>query len=153
MCDRLGSLGTGRDAYPGAVSPRPERASSGRPNPAQWVWYAFGGRLPERCAEGVLHDVTCRTWALRHFARALTQLAPCCAVVLLLPASWSIRLSALVLGLFVGLFYSVCLMGEACEHRSIKHGHPPGTARETRQLRKDVERAGKHGVGYRPWWH
>ena len=30
-----------------------------------FVWYAFGGKLPDRCAEWVLHDVT---WAdyLRH---------------------------------------------------------------------------------------
>lgn len=88
---------------------------------------------------------------LRHLARALTQLAPCCLLVLL-PGPLSIRLSAIALGLFVGLFYSFCLMGEACEHRSIKAGHAPGTARETRQLRKDVERAGRRGVGYRPWW-
>jgi len=129
-----------------------ERARAERPNPAQWVWYAFGGGLPRRCSEWVLHDVTCRTWVLRHLARALTQLAPFCLLVLL-PGPWSIRLTAIALGLVVGLFYSVCLMGEACEHRSIKAGHPPGIARETRQLRKDVERAGRRGVGYRPWWH
>ncbi|GAB2674477.1 hypothetical protein GCM10027271_39230 [Saccharopolyspora gloriosae] len=134
-------------------TPRPDspRPVSGRPNPALWVWYAFGGRLPDRCAEWVLHDVTCRTWVLRHVARALTQLSPFCLLVLL-PGPWSIRLTAVGMGLFVGLFYSLCLMGEACEHRVIKHGYPPGIGRETRELRKDVDRAGKHGTGFRRWW-
>ncbi|MEU6129822.1 DUF5313 family protein [Saccharopolyspora sp. NPDC047091] len=134
---------------PRPPSPRPV---SGRPGPAQWVWYAFGGRLPARCADWVLHDVTCRTWVLRHVARALTQLAPFCAVLLLVPGPLELRLSTIAMGLSVGLFCSLYLMGEACEHRSIKHGHPPGLARETRQVRKDVERAGRHGTGSRPWW-
>lgn len=123
-----------------------------RPNPAQWVWYAFGGKLPDRCAEWVLHDTTCRTWGLRHLARALTQLTPFFLVLLLLPGPWSIRLPALLLGLFVALFYSFCYMGEMAEHRVIKHGYPPGMGRDTRALRKDVQRASKHGMEYRPWW-
>jgi hypothetical protein len=125
--------------------------ATNRPNPAQWVWYAFGGKLPDRCAEWVLHDVTCPTWVLRHLARALTQLAPFCALVLLPGPLW-IRLTSILLGLLVGLFYSICYMGETAEHRAIKHGFPPGVARDTRELRRDVRRAAKHGVGYRPWW-
>lgn len=122
-----------------------------RPNPAQWVWYAFGGRLPHHCAEWVLHDVTCRTWFLRHLARAVTQLVPFFLLVLLPGPLW-IRVNAVLLGLLCGLFYSICYSGEAAEHRAIKHGHTPGTARETRQIARDVRRLGKHGPGYRPWW-
>ncbi|GAB2749957.1 hypothetical protein GCM10027174_25560 [Salinifilum aidingensis] len=125
--------------------------ASERPNPAQWVWYAFGGKLPDRHAEWVLHDVTARTWPLRHLARALTQLAPFCLLVLLPGPLW-IRVSAVALGLFVGLFYSFCYMGEAAEHRAIKHGYPPGMAREIRALGKDVRRAGKRGLNHRRWW-
>ena len=132
---------------PDADRPRPV---PGRPGPLRWIWYAFGGRLPDRSAEWVLHDVTCRTWVLRHLARALTQLSPFCLLVLL-PGPWSIRLSAVGMGLFVGLFYSVCLMGEACEHRVIKHGYPPGLGRETRRIRQDAQRAGRGGSGFRPW--
>ena len=123
-----------------------------RPNPARWVWYAFGGKLPDQCAEWVLHDVTCPTWVLRHIARALVQLAPFCAALMFLPGPVWIRLSSIGLGLAVGLFYSVCYMGETGEYRAIKHGFPPGVARDTRALRRDMKRAGKHGVGYRPWW-
>jgi len=113
-----------------------------RPNPVQWVWYAFGGRLPQRCAEWVLHDCTCPTWALRHVARALTQMSPFCLLILL-PGPFSIRLMSVALGLAVGLFYSVCFMGEMAEHRVIKHGYPPGIGRETRALRREMRRYGE----------
>ncbi|CAM02690.1 hypothetical protein A8924_3807 [Saccharopolyspora erythraea NRRL 2338] len=126
--------------------------ASRRPNPAQWVWYAFGGRLPDRYAEWVLHDVTCRTWLLRHVARALTQMLPFCALVLLLPGPLWIRLTSIALGLMVGLFYSLCFAVEMAEHRVIKHGYPPGIGRQTRTLNRDVRRAERHGVGYHPWW-
>ncbi|ASU78394.1 hypothetical protein CDG81_08945 [Actinopolyspora erythraea] len=112
-----------------------------RPNAPQWVWYTFGGKLPAHLAEWVLHDVTCRTWVLRHLLRALTQLAPFCVVVLLLPGPLHIRLSSLALGLLVGLFYSISAMGESCEHRVIKHGYPPGIGRETRAMYREVRRA------------
>ncbi|MER2091474.1 MAG: DUF5313 family protein [Saccharopolyspora rectivirgula] len=122
-----------------------------RPNAIQWVWYAYGGRLPDRFAEWVLHDLTCRTWVLRHAFRALVQLSPFCLLVLL-PGPLSIRIGAIVMGLGVGLFCSLCFAAESTEYRSVKHGHPPGTARETRRLRRDVRRAAKHGIGYQPWW-
>jgi hypothetical protein len=121
-----------------------------RPSPAQWVWYAFGGRLPDRHAEWVLHDVTCRTWVLRHIARALTQMAPFCLLVLL-PGPWSIRLSAVALGLLVGLFYSVCFMNEMAEHRVIKQGYPPGIGRETRELYRDARRVTREAARRRMW--
>ncbi len=120
-----------------------------RPNPVQWIWYAFGGKLPDRYAEWVLHDVTCRTWVLRHLARALVQMSPFCALVLL-PGPLSIRLMSIALGLLCGLFYSFCLMGEMAEHRVIKHGYPPGIGRDTRALNRDVRR---YGAGKpQPWW-
>lgn len=112
-----------------------------RPNPFQWVWYAFGGRLPERCCEWVLHDITCRTWVLRHLARSLTQLFPLYIVVLLLPGPLWIRLASLLLGVAVGLFYSVCYMEQTCEHRLLKHGHPPGIGQEMRGMFREVRRA------------
>ena len=45
-----------------------------RPDPIRWLWYALGGRLGPRYREWVLHDATCRTWRLRHFARIGVQL-------------------------------------------------------------------------------
>ncbi|NHD16924.1 MULTISPECIES: DUF5313 family protein [unclassified Actinopolyspora] len=111
-----------------------------RPNALQWVWYTFGGKLPAHLSEWVLHDVTCRTWVLRHLLRALTQLTPLCVAVLLLPGPLYIRASSMVLGLLVGLFYSMSAMVETNEHRLIKHGHAPGIGRETRAIHRDLRR-------------
>lgn len=121
-----------------------------RPNPAQWVWYTYGGRLPEHLAEWVLHDVTCRTWVLRHLARAITQLSPLCLIVLLLPGPLWIRLSSIGLGLLVGIFYSMSAMVETCEHRLIKHGYPPGIGRETRAIYRDMRRVSRGETRRRP---
>lgn len=123
-----------------------------RPNVFQWLWYAYGGKLPPSCAEWVLYDATCRTWVLRHFARALTQLGPLCVPLMFLPGPLEIRVASIVLGLFVGLFYSICFMGEAVEHRVIKHGHPPGLGRETREMYREVRRATREATGKHSWW-
>ncbi len=117
-----------------------------RPNPFQWVWYTFGGRLPDHLAEWVLHDVTCRTWVLRQFARALVQLTPFCIAVLFLPGPLWIRLNCILLGLLVGVFYSMSAMVETAEHRVIKHGYPPGIGRETRELHRDVRRVTRNAA-------
>jgi Family of unknown function (DUF5313) len=47
-----------------------------RPNVFQWLWFAFGGRLPMRYREWVLQDAVSRTWLLRFTARALVRIAP-----------------------------------------------------------------------------
>jgi uncharacterized protein DUF5313 len=39
------------------------------------------GRLPARYRPWVLHDLTCRTWPLRHLAVLLAQLAPVAMVL------------------------------------------------------------------------
>jgi len=52
-----------------------------RPNPVQWIWYAFGGRLRPIHGGWVLHDVTCRTRWLRQAVRAVVQVAVPAVVV------------------------------------------------------------------------
>ncbi|HEU0087378.1 MAG TPA: DUF5313 family protein [Pseudonocardiaceae bacterium] len=105
-----------------------------RPNPLQWVWYAYGGRLPEHLREWVLHDLTCRTWVLRHFARTLAQWVPTLGLMLL-PGSWSLRLSLPVLVLLGALYVSASFIEETTEHRLAKHGFPLGMAKEMRIAR------------------
>ena len=117
-----------------------DRPVTTRPNPAQWIWYAYGGKLPDRYAEWVLHDVTCRTWLLRHLARALAQLAPLCVIVMFLPGPLEIRLGCLFAGLFVGLFYAFGYVEQTAEHRVVKHGYPLGMAKETRAVLRDANR-------------
>ena len=112
-----------------------------RPGPLYWFWYAAGGRLPDRYRAWVLHDLTCRTWPLRHLARLVAQLAPVVIVlVLLLPGPLWIRIMGAVGGSLVGLLYSFVFLYEATEGRATKAGYPHGTLQEVRNERH-TERA------------
>lgn len=112
-----------------------------RPNPAQWLWYAVGGRLPEACREWVLHDVTAKTWMLRHAARATVLIAPLVAVWLFVPAPIGLRLALVLMGAAVGYFYSFAYAEESCEHRLAKHGFPRGTAKQLRAQANEAAEA------------
>ncbi|GAA2795698.1 DUF5313 family protein [Saccharopolyspora taberi] len=111
-----------------------------RPNPVLWVWYAFGGRLPERHRDWVLHDVTCRTWVPRHLIRSLVQLTPG-LLFLLVPGPMWIKAMALLGGVLLALWYSAAYMEHTSEHRLVKHGFPLGTGRATREEARAAERA------------
>jgi hypothetical protein len=100
------------------------------------VQYAFGRGLPPEYRQWVLHDVTTRTWMLRHLLRTTVQLLPFAVLLyLLIPGSASIRAAAVVGGLALGFFYSLAYMYETTENRAIKAGYPRGTAREMRDRR------------------
>lgn len=103
-----------------------------RPNPAQWLWYAVGGRLPRRCNTWVLHDVTCRTWAVRHFVRGFVQMSPI-LLLLLLPGPLQIRVLSILLGLLVGYFYSMTYLWQTTEQRLVRQGYPRGLGARTRR--------------------
>ena len=124
---------------------------AGRPNPAQWLWYAYGGGLPRRLSPWVLEDTTRRTWVLRHLARALVQLAPVIVLCLLVPpVDFGIRLSAAAGGLVIGLLFSAAYMTETTEHRAVKAGWAPGTTaarRDERAERERVERRARYRSG------
>jgi len=114
---------------------------AGRPNPAQWLWYAYGGGLPRELSHWVLADTTGRSWVLRHLARALVQLAPVVALCLLVPpVDLGIRVTAAGGGLVIGLLFSVAYMTETTEHRAVKAGWPPGTTEQRRAQRAERER-------------
>jgi UPF0716 family protein affecting phage T7 exclusion len=123
-----------------------------RPNPAQWLWYAVGGRLPERLAPWVLHDVTARTWALRHAARGAVVLAPIAAACLLLPGPLGLRLAMVLLVAIVGVYFSLSYVEESAELRAVKHGYEHGIARATRDARKETKLAAeraRYAASYR----
>lgn len=112
-----------------------------RPNPLQWVWYAYGGGLPRSLAPWVLTDLTRRTWIWRHVARAIVQMLPVVIACLLVPVPLSYRLSAAAGGLVIGLVFSMAFMTETIEHRARKAGYPPGTVAQLREERQERERA------------
>ncbi|MFD2090537.1 DUF5313 family protein [Blastococcus deserti] len=131
-----------------------------RPAPHRWVWYAFGGSLPERHRGWVLHDTTTATWWLRHIARMLVQLAvPIALIMMFLPASWGLRAACAGGGLALALFYSLAYMPESTENRVVKAGYPAGTATAHRERaglvrqRQETERrraaAAKRAARYR----
>ena len=113
-----------------------------RPGFGRWLIYAFGGGLPPRYREWVLHDVTTRTWVLRHLLRTAVQLAPIAVLLyLFIPGSPTIRAAAVAGGLALGFFYSLAYMYETVENRAIKAGFPRGTAGGIRDRRTEGSRA------------
>jgi Family of unknown function (DUF5313) len=112
-----------------------------RPNPAQWLWYAVGGRLPANLAPWVLHDVTARTWVLRHTARGGVVLAPIAAGCLLFPGPIGLKLAMILLVAIVGVYFSLSYVEEGCDLRAVKHGHEPGKAKSLRDARNETMRA------------
>jgi hypothetical protein len=97
--------------------------------------------LPACYRAWVLHDLTCRTWPLRHLARLLVQLVPpAVLLVVLLPGPLWIRVMGAVGGSVVGLLYSFVFLYEATEGRAGKAGYPRGTLQEVRSERR-TERA------------
>jgi hypothetical protein len=123
-----------------------------RPGPLRWLAYAYGAGLPAEYREWVLHDVTTRTWPLRHLVRATAQLAPLLVVVyLLLPGPASVRAMAVLAGALIGYFYSAVYMHEAAEHRTVKAGYPRGTTARVREA-ADAEGRAERTRRYEERW-
>lgn len=118
----------------------PEQRPVRRPNPALWLWYTLGGRLPERYHPWVLRDITCRTWVLRHLLRSMVQISPG-LLFLLLPGPLWIRAMAVLGGVLMALMYSLSYMEHTSEYRLRKHGYPLGTGRAVREQAKEQTRA------------
>jgi len=111
-----------------------------RPNPLRWLWYAVGGRLPDRYREWVLLDLTSGSWVFRHLARALVQHSVW-LLLLLLPIPFTLRLWMIGVAVSVGMFFSLSFMEDASERRLIKHGFPVGLNRRIREESKGPARA------------
>lgn len=113
-----------------------------RPGPLRWLWFAVGGGLAPRHREWVLHDATCRTWQLRHFARVAVQVSLVTPIILLVvPGPLWVRLLSTLLGWLVALRYGLFIMDGSVEHRVCKAGYPPGTVQRVRDEATSEERA------------
>jgi hypothetical protein len=116
-----------------------------RPTVLEWLRYAISGTAPERCRTWVLHDITCRTWALRHAARSLVLLAPFLIAVLLLPLSLGMRLLILANAGLPGLLGCMLLILNATERRLARAGYPSEVGQLIRHRRAvDKQRASNH---------
>jgi fatty acid desaturase len=99
-----------------------------RPDPLRWIWYALGGTLGPRYREWVLRDLTGRTRWERQIARAVVQVAPLAAVLLLALGFGWIAWVGVGCGLVLALIYSTAYFDPSVDHRLAKHGYPSGTA-------------------------
>lgn len=116
-----------------------ERPPLQRPTMAWWLWYALGGALPDRYRTWVLHDVTARTWVLRHAARSMVQLVvPVALLAAFLPVSGGIRvLTAFGAGL-PALQVMLIMTSHVCEGRLVKAGYPAELGAEIRTARSNA---------------
>ena len=123
-----------------------------RPNPVQWIRYAYGGTLPAEYREWVLHDATCRTWMPRAFVRSLVQVSPLAAALLVglgvLGGSWPLALGATLLGILVVVRITLSLAEQSVEGRLVRHGFPPGHAAAVRR-QADADAAARYRAVWR----
>jgi hypothetical protein len=118
------------DVEPADVS---DRSPIVRPGPLAWLWYVIGGRLDARHRGWVLHDVTCRTWLLRHFVRLVLIIAPLVAIYLtLMPVSFDIRLlTGLTFGAGLFMFGLVNTLIDT-DRRAVRAGYGMGLPAQLR---------------------
>lgn len=115
---------------------RPREAAPVRPGIGRWIWYAFGGGLPERYALWVLHDTTASTWVLRHIVRTLVVLVvPTAALLLFLPASFGTRVLTVGTVSACALLLTAILSNDVTERRLHRTGLPWGAAEQARNRR------------------
>lgn len=109
-----------------------------RPGFGRFVWYCYGGALPESNHTWVLRDVTCRTWVLRHFARWMMVIVPVfCLYFAILPASFGTRLytdAAVCGGIFMFALVNILI---DTDRRAVRAGYGfsrPGDIRSARAV-------------------
>jgi len=115
-----------------------------RPNPLQWIWYTFGGRLGPRYRGWVLRDVTCHTRWLRQIVRAVVQVVPAATAVAAVLSGLGFGLvvfGGVACGTLLGLWYSLAYIDQTGDRRLVKHGYAPGTLKRTLRDRYDREHA------------
>ncbi|HET6876924.1 MAG TPA: DUF5313 family protein [Jatrophihabitans sp.] len=117
-----------------------------RPPFLLWLRYAFGAGLPPEYSQWVLHDATCSSWLLRHFARVVTVVVvPGVLLLLFMPTSLGIRVLTVITVVGCQVLLLGILANEVTERRVYKAGFPWGAAAETRQVRvvEDQRRANR----------
>jgi hypothetical protein len=111
-----------------------------RPGVLAWLWYAVGGRLDQRHHSWVLHDVSCRTWLLRHLGRTLLIVVPLFAAYMAWgPTSFDVRL--LTGCTFAGGLFMFSLLNALIDtdRRAVRAGYGVGLPSQLR-AQKSIER-------------
>ena len=96
-----------------------------RPPLSGLIRYAYWGMLPEKHSSWVLHDLTCRTWVLRHFARWTMVVLPLFILYMVfMPTPIAIRTYTGItysLGIYV---VSLVFILIDTDRRAVKAGYP-----------------------------
>lgn len=114
-----------------------------RPTVIEWLRYAVGARVTDHMHTWVLHDVTARTWWLRHASRVLTLLCiPVLLALAFIPASLAFRLEVIANAGFPSFLGGMLFVLSSTERRLVNAGYPAelGQAvRHTLAVRKQSE--------------
>lgn len=118
----------------GPAAARPIR----RPDTTHLLWYVMGGSLPERHWTWVLHDLTCRTWAIRQLGRPLVLLVPfAAAYIAFVPGALGLRLiTGLTWSGGVMLYMFVNMLVDN-DRRAVRAGYVSGYVSDVRSHRAD----------------
>ena len=110
-----------------------------RPGPRLLAWYVLGGSLPARHWTWVLHDTTCRTWAVRELGRPLILLAPpLAAYIVFMPVSLGLRMiTGLTWGAGIMLYMFVNMLVDN-DRRAVRAGYVSGAVADIRSRRSDA---------------
>lgn len=110
-----------------------------RPGPLRWIWYAMGGSLGPSYRQWVLHDLTCPSRWTRQMIRAVFQVIPLAAGLLLALGTGWVSWVGVFCGLVLALIFSAAYFDQSADYRLVKHGFPPGTVREILARRDEAE--------------
>ncbi|MDT5010081.1 MAG: hypothetical protein QOH57_1698 [Mycobacterium sp.] len=110
-----------------------------RPGPLRWIWYAGGGSLGPRYRDWVLRDLTGPGRWRRQSIRALVQVVPLAAVLLLALGTGWVAWVGVLCGLVLALIFSAAYFDQSADYRLVKHGFPAGTAREVLARRDEAK--------------
>ena len=115
--------------------------SDTRPNPMQWIGYAFGRRLPATMRDWVANDLTGDHAFRRHLIRGMVPFVPIFVLFTMLPGPAWLRGATLLLGLLLALFYCAAYMGQNRARRLHVHGLPTDLISPRNQAKRAEERA------------
>lgn len=110
-----------------------------RPNPLQWIAYAFGAKLPETMNAWVREDITGDRYFVRHLIRQQAPFIPLYIAFLLFPGPLWLRASMVLLGMSLATFYSVVYIHQNRARRLQKNGLPMDLDNDRRRAAREAE--------------